>query len=226
MADDTFSSAGKTYKITVYPAPADGKKYPMILFYHGNFGLGSPFGDQIRDFAKDLAGRGYLTAVPQYYEDDSPHPTDSDPDTHVPTLTDAITMVAGRSDADPDRIGLIGFSLGAATVMTYVCSNPPGLIKVLADFYGFLTPAIRAGVGKFPPTIIFHNKNDQIVPVGNSEELDRLLLSSKVEHQFVDPYDEYWKEVDHAFEPGGHADLDSQAKTTDWFNKHLPPSGR
>lgn len=222
MSEETFSSAGRTYKITVYPAPSSGKKYPMIFLIHGNFGLSSPYGNQIQGFAKDLANRGYLTAVPQYYQDNEPHLTDTVP--HVQTLTDAISAVANRSDADIDRLGLIGFSLGASTAMTYVASNSPGTIKVLADFFGFLTPTIQAGIHKFPPTIILHNKNDQIVPVDHSVKLNQLIPST-IDHQVVQ-YDEQWQEVNHAFKPGGSADVDSRAKTADWFDKHLPPTGK
>ena len=175
MSNKTFTSEKIAYKITVYPAPSGGKRFPMILLVHGNFGLGPPFGDQIHGFAKELAGRGYLTAVPQYYQDDEPHPFDREP--HVQTLTDAIAAVAARPDADRNRLGLIGFSLGAATAMTYIASHPPGTVKALADFFGFLTPTIRAGVGKFPPTIILHNQNDRVVSVHDSEELNRLFPS-------------------------------------------------
>jgi carboxymethylenebutenolidase len=224
MLSETFTSGPNTYKITVYPAPANGEKHPMILLVHGNFGLVEPYGEQIQNFAKELAKLGYLTAVPRYYPDDDPHFSDRDPNPHVSTLSAAIGKVAARADADPDRLGLIGFSLGAATVMTYVAANPPGKVKALADFYGFLTPTIRSGLGNFPPTIIFHNNPDQIVLVGNSEELNRLLPST-IAHEFV-TYDEKTELGYHAFRPGGPADLDSRAKAKDWFITHLPPTGR
>ena len=225
MSSETFTSGSKTYKITVYPAHADAKKHPMILLVHGNFGLAEPYGDQIQNFAKELAELGYLTAVPQYYDTDTPRPDDRDPNPHVATLSAAIGKVAERADADLDRLGLIGFSLGAATVMTYITANPPGKVKVLADFYGFLTPTIRSGLGNFPPTIIFHNKHDQIVLVGHSEELDRLLPST-IEHELVPPYEEKTQVGNHAFRPGGAADLDSREKAKDWFIRHLPPTRR
>jgi dienelactone hydrolase len=223
MTATTFSSAGKSYNITVHPPPSGGKRFPMILLVHGNFGVGAPYGDQIQDFAKDLAGRGYVAAVPQYYEDDRPHLDDTAP--HDRTLADAIAAVATRPDVDAERLGLVGFSLGAATAMTFIASKPAGTVKALADFFGFLTPSIRAAVGKFPPTIIFHNKHDRIVPVQNSEDLDRLLPGT-IAHQLVPPYGEQWQEVNHAFQPGGAADLDSRARTADWFVKHLPPTGQ
>jgi carboxymethylenebutenolidase len=223
MSSETFTSGPNTYKITVYPGPADAKKHPMILLVHGNFGLVEPYGDQIHDFAKKLAQLGYLTAVPQYYDTDDPRPTDRNPDPHVPTLSAAIGKIAERADADPDRLGLVGFSLGAATVMTYIAANPSGKVRVLADFFGFLTPTIRAGLGNFPPTIIFHNQYDQIVPVWHSQELDRLLPST-IEHELVPPYEEKTQVGNHAFRPGGAADLDSREKAKDWFVRHLPPN--
>jgi len=223
MKTTTFKSAGNSYKISVHSPASGGKRFPMILLVHGNSGLGAPYGAQIQSFAKDLAGRGYVAAVPQYYRDDRPHLSDTVP--HDRTLADAVALVAKRPDADAERLGLIGFSLGAATAMTFVASNPAGTVKGLADFFGFLTPAIRAAVGKFPPTIIFHNKNDRVVPVDNSAELDRLLPST-IAHELVRPYDEQWQDVNHAFQPGGAADLDSRSKATDWFVKHLPPTGK
>ena len=222
MTSDTFTSAGATYQITIYPAPSDGKKHPVILLVHGNFGLGAPYGDQIQGFAKDLAGRGYMIAVPQYYQDDNPHLADKVP--HVQTLADAIATLTTRPEADLGRLGLIGFSLGAATAMTFIASNPPGTVKVLADFFGFLTPTIRGGVSRFPPTIILHNVDDQIVDVQESKDLDGLLPKT-IDHQLVPPYVEHWQEANHAFKPGGTADVDSRSKTTDWFLKYLPPIG-
>jgi dienelactone hydrolase len=222
MSDNTFVSAGITYKITVYSGATSGKRFPAVLLVHGNAGLGPPYGEPIREFAKALAGRGYVTAVPQYYKDDAAHLADTVPHDH--TLADAVQAVTSRPDVDGDRVGLIGFSLGAATAMTFVASHPAGTVKALADFFGFLTPTIQAGLASFPPTIIFHNKNDEVVPVVNSQTLDRLLPGT-IDHTFVGPYDEHW-ELNHAFKPGGAADVDSRSKATDWFVKHLPPTGK
>lgn len=224
MTNETFTSAGETYNMTINLAPTDGKIYPVIFLIHGNAGMVAPLGDQIRGFAKDLAALGYLTVVPQYYTDNDSHLEDIR--LHDQTLAAAIKAIAARPDADLDRLGLIGFSLGATTAMTYIASNPQGTVKVLADFFGFLTPSIKTGVANFPPTIILHNKNDKIVDVSHSNELDTLLGKNKIEHQFVNPYDEHWLDVNHSFKPGDPADVDSRKQATDWFIKHLPPTGK
>lgn len=221
MTITTFKSSGDTYKITVEPAKSDGKKYPLIVLVHGNSGMGPPFGAQITAFATKLAAKGYNTAVPRFYVDNAPHLADTIPKQDI--LADAIHAVASIPSVDDSRIGLVGFSLGATTAMSFIAQNAPGKVMVLADFFGFLTTSITSAVAKFPPTIIFHNKRDQIVDVQNSKKLDQLLPHS-VEHQFIE-YDEQYLKVNHSFEPGEPADVDSQNKTIGWCVTHLPPSG-
>ena len=82
MTSETFRSGGKDLKITVFPAPGDGKRHPMVLLIHGNFGLGPPYGDQIRGFGKSLAELGYVAAVPNSTRMTSPTRTTS---TRIPT---------------------------------------------------------------------------------------------------------------------------------------------
>jgi dienelactone hydrolase len=230
MSSTHFISNGQTYNMTINPAKSttSGNKYPVIFLIHGNAGLVAPFGDQIHGFAKDLAALGYLTVVPEYYNANNP-PNLEDMTPHNKTLSDAIDAIKStRTDADLDRLGLIGFSLGAATAMTYIVSKPKGTVKVLADFFGFLTPSIAAGVAKFPPTIILHNENDKIVDISYSKKLEKLLENSHIKHQF-DVYHEHWKmmygghliEVSHSLKPGDPDDVDSRVKTTNWFNTHI-----
>jgi dienelactone hydrolase len=226
MSDEIFTSGGKPHKIVMYPAPADSKKHAMIVVLHGNAGLNPPFGSQIHSFAKSLAGLGYVTAVPQYYMDDQPHLDDVDPRPHVPTLSDAIAKVAARTDADPNRLGLIGYSLGAAAAMTYIASNAAKNVKALVDFFGPIegNPIIASGVAKFPPTIIFHNTADLIVRfLPNSKKLDGMLPNS-IEHLLVPYSEDSSLQGNHPFIKDGPADVGSRKKATEWVLKHLPPT--
>lgn len=98
-------------------------------------------------------------------------------------------------------------------------------IAVFADFFGFLMPEIKQEIGRFPPTIILHNKNDKII-VPDSFDFDNLLTAKAIEHLLVPPYEEIWElGGNHSFKPGGPADVDSRAKAADWIVKHLPPVG-
>src|SRR4051794_40648781 len=100
------------YKIEIAPAPADGRRYPVVVVLHGNFGMGDPFGKPLRDFSREIADLGYLAALPHYYADDERHMTDGDVFGKLPALAAAIAHLRARDDADPARLGLVGFSLG------------------------------------------------------------------------------------------------------------------
>jgi dienelactone hydrolase len=229
MSDETFMS-GVAHKIAIYPAAVYGEKRPILLVLHGNAGLNPPFGSQIHSFAKSLAELGYVTAVPQYYADDNPHLQDQDPHPKVQKLTDAIKKVAERSDANVDQLGLVGYSLGAATAMTYIASNSPGKVKVLVDFFGPIAgnAAVAAEVAKFPPTIIFHDNADKIVSPEDSRDLAKLLVASAIRHElhaYDEPLQSWQAGANHAFQKGGKADLDSRKRATEWLLEHLPPPG-
>ena len=230
MIVETFSpSPGTTFNIEIAPAPVDGKRYPVIVLVHGNFGLADPFGDQLRDFTKEIADLSYLAALPNLYSDGQAHPTDTNLAAHVPTLTAALKHLRGRSDVDPDRLGLVGFSLGGGVAMSYIANSPVGTVKAFADFYGYVEPLLSAGVAKFPPTIIFHNKNDErfVPPAKNSVPLANALAISnpKIAYEYHE-YDELWLEgFNHAFKPGGPADIGSRNLTKSWLTTHIPPTG-
>jgi carboxymethylenebutenolidase len=226
---DKYESGGSKYNITVYPGPDNTKTYPVIVLLHGNGSFRAPFGEQIHGFAESLAKLGYVAAVPGYYIDDNPPPVpplanmDRDPGPHVQKLADAIAEVGKRKDADVGRLGLIGYSLGAAVAMRYIVGNPKK-VQVLADFFGPVDATIKAGVGNFPPTMIFHNEGDEMVPITNSEGLDEDLEANKIKHHFQ-PYSETGTIANHPFEPDGFADKDSRERLTKWFVIHLPPAG-
>src|SRR4051794_17570605 len=112
MTVETFTTdSGENFEIEIAPAPADGKKYPIVVLIHGNLGLADPFGRQLRDFTQDIARLGYLAALPTYYSKDHSDLRDTNIGAHVPALTAAIKHLMKRPDADPDRLGLVGFSL-------------------------------------------------------------------------------------------------------------------
>jgi carboxymethylenebutenolidase len=226
MIVETYSPVpGTILGIEIAPAPADGKRHPVVVLIHGNFGLVAPFGDPLRHFTEEVAALGYVAALPSLYADGKAHRDDTDIASHVPALTAAIDHVRRRSDADPTRLGLIGFSLGGGVAATYITSSPAGATQAFADFYGYVAPVLGAGVARYPPTIIFQNKADPIVLASaNSDLLDKALAGPPtIEHEYY-TYDDNWTQgVLHAFEPGGAADTDSRDRTRTWLTRHMPP---
>jgi dienelactone hydrolase len=220
------------FNIHIEPAPDDGKRYPIVVLVHGNFGLAPPYGAQLQSFAAEIAKLGYLAAVPSYYEDQVPHMLDDNIDSHVPALAAAIKHLEDRDDADGTRLGLVGFSLGGGISMAFINSSAKGRVSVFADFYGYVGPKLNDGVANFPPTIIFHNKNDRqfVKPHEHSEPLAAALAKEGIvyePHPPYDWYDETWPEgFNHAFQPGGDADKDSRKRTLDWLDRHMKPVGK
>jgi dienelactone hydrolase len=228
---EKFKSGGGEYNITIDPGPADGKRYPAIILLHGNGAFRAPFGDQIRGFAQELAKLNYVTAVPGYYADDvPPQQLDQDPAPHVATLRDAVAHVVKRKDVDPARVAVVGYSLGAAVTMAYIASGPVVKVNAFADFFGpaDLVPGLAAAAAKFPPTVIFHNEEDGLVPIGNSERFDALLTAHGVEHVYA-PHKPVKGEpatiLNHPFAPGSDLDKKTRKQTADWFTGHMPATG-
>jgi len=226
MLQETFVSGPDTFKIDVAPGPASGKMYPVLLLLHGNFGMVSPYADPILKFAEELAGDNYVVGVPHYYADDGSHLDDIDVDSKLPILSAVISYLAARKEADPARIGLVGFSLGGGIAMTYIVERTTPAISVLADFFGLTTPEIQSNAGLFPPTILFHNENDIVVPMrSNTALLDQALDKVKVTHAFYH-YDEHYLIGDHAFQPGGAADVHSRMKIRALCASYPPATGK
>src|SRR5215831_12639602 len=122
--------SGKTFDIEIAPAPADGKKYPLVVLIHGNLGLAPPFGQQLRDFTEEIAGLGYLAALPSYLPGGQGNIMEANIAPHVPAVSAAIEHLRKRPDADPDRLGLVGFSLGGGIAMSYINASPAGTVNV------------------------------------------------------------------------------------------------
>ncbi|MEK6261513.1 MAG: alpha/beta fold hydrolase [Planctomycetota bacterium] len=237
MAGDTFTSGTGTanqYAIERFPEKPDTTKRMVVVLVHGTDGL-RKFGGQLRSFAKDLAGRGYLVVLPNYFGKDDNAEKNGTPVEEVQRLSDAIKWAVGQPDVDKGHIGLVGYSLGAALALRYAETNPPSAVQVIVDNYGptdatdtrmsttlGLTWKIVEDAPKLPPTLILHNRKDEIVKIRvHSDPLAAALRKAKVESDFIS-YDDGDPEVGfHPFLPGSKADMDSKEKMIDWLKKHL-----
>lgn len=215
-----------SFDVEIAAAPL-GKKLPLVVVVHGNFGLGAPFGGLLRSFTEELAALGFVAALPTYYPGGAGNPLDSDIAGKLPALTAAIRHLSNRADVDASRLGLAGFSLGGGISMAYINSMPAGSVRAFADFYGYVAPLLGDGVAKFPPTIVFHNAIDPVVkPAQNSEPLIEALSRASIVHEPAGVpygwYNDHWEPgLNHAFEPGGSADMDSRKRAAQWIAKYV-----
>ena len=214
--------ATTSFDIEIAAAPS-GMKLPLVIVVHGNFGLGAPFGQLLRNFTEQLATLGFVTALPTYYANGRGNPLDNDIAGKLPALTAAFNHLSRRPDVDASRLGLAGFSLGAGVSMAFINAMPAGTVSAFANFYGYVAPLIGDGVAKFPPTIVFHNGDDPVVkPSENSEPLIDAIAKQNIIHEpdtaSYNWYSDHWKPgLNHAFEPGGFADVDSRNRAGNWM---------
>lgn len=196
----TFEMGSQKYAIDRYADKSGAVKRPVVVVVHGVDGMGGESGTEIQKFAEQIAGEGFLTFAPHYFD------ANDGPDTlplpelfarRVPRvgsyparIAAAVDYALKHRDADGGRLGLVGLSLGGGLVLNYAESAPAGKVKALVDFFGYISdPKIYVQAGRLPPTLILHNKKDEVVKLRESSQalLDS-LEKTKVphDHQFYD----------------------------------------
>lgn len=232
-AGEKYTSGGADYAIERFPEMPDTRPRKIIVLVHGTDGL-KVFGPRLRAFARVLEKRGYLVVLPNYFGTSDSDPKSGTPDEEAQRLSDAIDWATSQTDADKSRVGLVGYSLGAALSLVHAERNP-GKIKALVDNYGPTDPTdprmagtlaigwtIVKDCGKLPPTLILHNRADEIVPMTrHSIPLIDALRRTSVQCDFQDYPGGDRNYAFHPFEDGSPQDQNSRQKTIDWLDANL-----
>ncbi|GIJ58600.1 alpha/beta hydrolase [Virgisporangium aurantiacum] len=100
----------------VRPA-ADGVGRPAVVVVHGYAGSGR----LMRPFADTLVRRGYVVALP----DLAGHAANTRPLGDIEReIADVVAYLRARPDVDPDRVALLGHSMGATAVVRAGAADP------------------------------------------------------------------------------------------------------
>jgi dienelactone hydrolase len=227
----TFSVGSETFVMDRYPPTPGTAKRPVVLMVHGLDGLSGASGIGIRKFAEQTSDAGYLVLVPHYFgtsdgPDSAPLPElvaqrlSNDAD-HRTRIAAAVDRALAETDADGERLGLVGFSLGGRQVVAYAEAAPAGQVRALVDFFGWLDSTMVAAADRLPPTLVLHNNADLIVSATISRDLAASLTTAGVEHDAVFYDDDNPEQKNHAFKSGGLADVDSRQRAIAWLRAHL-----
>jgi len=217
---EVFRSSGKKIRLERF-SPTDAGRHPVVFLTYGAAGL-TTRGDALRDYARQLAGHGYVVYLIHYFD-----ATDSATAGELPlspskfklwikALQDGITYAAKNPQADRHRIGVLGFSLGAFLALSE--SSQDSRVKVVCEYYGgtslFLAPPQR-----MPTTLILHGENDSVVPVEEARKLELLLQQQHAIYEI-----KIYPHQDHGFDgPEGdpRASRDAWERTLAFFDKYL-----
>jgi carboxymethylenebutenolidase len=222
----------ETFAIERRPKDVDTAKRPVVVLLHGVDGLSELSRTQILAFAEELDKAGYVAFVPTYFGSNDGSvggfPDESDIKARIdrlsqyaPRVAEAVKVARSQPDAEPDRVALVGFSLGGGLALERAEASP-GDIKAVADFFGYIgSKLIYDNAAKLPPTVVFHNPKDGIVDPEYSKKLLEALGKTPVKHanHFLDDDNPLVK--NHPFKPGGTADKKSRELTLEWLKTYL-----
>jgi dienelactone hydrolase len=165
MAETTsFTSNGMSIGAELF-RPTGIANGGVVIIAYGSDGLLDPWGEQILSYGEALADQGFIAFVPKYFESTqtAPGPAALEAirryrDIWQQTLGDAIDYATTMVEADRERVGLLGFSLGG-----HLCLRLRATASVLVEFFA---PALDLGPAN--PNKLFaqihHGLADGLVP--------------------------------------------------------------
>ncbi len=191
----TFLSGGVPVRMSETEVGAGGRK-PAVILLHGAGGSISYWAQR---FAPAAAGFGVGVYAPHYFDKTgTERPTramilDGE---HFPAwlaaVNDAIEHVASRPSIDPDRIALLGVSLGGFLAVAAATANRR--LRAVLELSGGVPPGWESRITpSMPPVLVLHGEGDTVVPVAEARKLERLLQSAGVVHQTqIFPGENHW----------------------------------
>ncbi len=191
----TYQSGPASIRIDAYE-PETSKPSPALILLHGSGGAASHWLDR---FAPALLQFGFATYAPHYFEKTGTERASAETildGKHFPAwlsaVQDAIDYVASRPSVDPQRIGVIGVSLGAYLAMALAVDNRR--LRAVVELSGGIPPGAEARISSaMPPVLVIHGARDTLVPVSEAHRLQTLLEQHNVAHQVeIFPEETHW----------------------------------
>ena len=210
----SFHSGGKDIRLDCFLPDAPGQRFPAVIGLHGSGGGHISMAEP----ASMLAAQGFAVYVPHYFDRTE---TTEVRDMgvifrHFPiwmkTLWDAVSFVAAQPSVDPERIGLLGFSLGAYLA---VCNaSIDGRIKAVVEFVGGLPKEMKLFMRRLCPVLILHGDADPTIPVAEAYHLRQVLEKRGIPYEI-----QIYPGAGHGFH--GEVWRDAGLRTLTFLQKYL-----
>jgi len=214
---NSFRSGGKAIAVETFQ-PAGSSPRPTLLMLHGADGLS--YNGRYREGARDVAAAGYQVHLVHYLDRTGEKRASFNTlfqnfTPWMQTVEDALTFASRHPGADPQRLGIIGISLGAALGLAVSSLDPR--VKVLVDYFGPLPQGAIASTSHLPPTLVLHGSADPIVPVANAYAVEALLRQQNAPHEV-----KVYPGQGHGFR--GAAEEDATQRVLAFLQRHLAGS--
>lgn len=210
----SFESGGTSITLDCYLPAANAQRFPAVIGLHGSGGGHASMSDP----AGMLAAQGFAVYVLHYFDRTGTTEIDglSTIFRHFPvwmkTLWDAVSFAARQPQVDPDRIGLLGFSLGAYLALS--AASIDSRIQAVVEFFGGLPKEMKFFMRRLCPVLILHGADDKTVPVAEAYHLQQVLEKKSIPYEM-----QIYPGVGHGF--SGEVWQDAGLRTLDFLNKYL-----
>jgi len=209
-----FESGNKQIRLDCFLPSDNGHRFPAVIGLHGSGGGHASMSEP----AGLLAAQGFAVYVLHYF--DRTGTTDIDGlqtiVRHYPawmkTLWDTVSFVARQPNVDPEKIGLLGFSLGAYLAIS--AASIDSRVQAVVEFFGGLPKEMKFFMRRLCPTLILHGADDKTVPVQEAYHLQEVLEKKKIPYEM-----QIYPGVGHGF--SGEIWRDAGLRTLNFLNKYL-----
>ncbi len=196
-----------------YFRPAAPGKFPAVFLLHGSGGLDPGTAYVFREIGRDLASQGYVVLIPHYFERTGHHAGEALKDNEFPSMIesvhDAIEFAVANAPVDSDRIGMIGYSMGAYIALVRSSRDPR--IKAIVAVSAHLPVEWKS---KFPALLILLGSGDRNTPPARLKQFEAIMKERQV------PYGTHvYRGIAHNFDIPTWDDASRRAAT--FFNKFL-----
>jgi carboxymethylenebutenolidase len=208
--------SGET-RVTVECFSPDGKgKYPAVFLLHGAGGLDPGTASAFREIGRGLAAQGYVVLIPHYFEKSGHEFGTRFSADEIPSfneaLHDGIEFAVASGIVDSERIGLVGYSLGA--YLAFYQSTRDPRVKAIVSCSGSLPVEWKA---KFPPVLILQGSKDKGSPTQRLKAFEEKLKTTDT------PYATHvYRWMGHNFDVSKWEDAGRRMDV--FFNQHLKKS--
>jgi carboxymethylenebutenolidase len=210
----TFKSGGKDVRLDCFLPSQSEKQFPAAISLHGSggnyFGMAEP--------ARMLAAEGIAVYILHYFDRTDTIRVENrstilrNSPFWLKTLWDCVTFAGRQPHVDAEKIGLIGYSLGAYLSLT--AATVDSRIKAVVEFSGGLPREIRPFARRFYPVLILHGEADQTVPVQEAYDLQQVLQHTHTPYEI-----QIYPGAGHGF--GGAVWEDATGRTLSFLKKCL-----
>jgi dienelactone hydrolase len=160
-------------------APADRGKFPAVVLLHGSGGLDPGTAAAFRGVARGFAGRGYAVIIPYYFErtghaiGEPLRPGEFT--SFFEAVADGVEFGVTNGIVDADRIGIVGYSMGAH--IAFVRADRDPRIKAVVSVAGWLPVESRL---KIPPVLVLQGSNDRSNPASRVKAFEEAMKAKGV----------------------------------------------